>query len=142
MHLCSAGTTFNDVRIPFPHVRVTGLAAQSTLENLRRDHPTANGSQEPSASDEPSDCMSPSTEEATHPCMGQILSRGCYKGPIHFLIPQFLCLTGQAFLRPDLHIRVAGARRGSQGWPPRRAANERPGLDGSEHDGTLGCGRG
>src|SRR5262249_41732046 len=41
MHLFSAGTTFNDVRIPFPHVRVTGLAARSTLENLRREHPTA-----------------------------------------------------------------------------------------------------
>jgi len=41
MHLFSAGTTFNDVRIPLPHVRVTGLAARSTLENLRREHPTA-----------------------------------------------------------------------------------------------------
>src|SRR5262249_5646892 len=41
MHLFAAGTTFNDVRIPFPHVRVTGLAARSTLENLRREHPTA-----------------------------------------------------------------------------------------------------
>src|SRR5215467_11216743 len=37
----SAGTTFNDVPIPFLHVRVTGLAARSTLENLRREHPTA-----------------------------------------------------------------------------------------------------
>jgi hypothetical protein len=41
MPLFSAGTTFNDVRIPFPHVRITGLAARSTLENLRREHPTA-----------------------------------------------------------------------------------------------------
>ena len=41
MRLFSAGTTFNDVRIPFPHVRVTGLAARSTLDNLRREHPTA-----------------------------------------------------------------------------------------------------
>jgi len=41
MHLFSAGTTFNDVRIPFPHVRVTGLAARSTLDNLQREHPTA-----------------------------------------------------------------------------------------------------
>src|SRR5215470_7659038 len=41
MRLFSAGTTFNDVRIPFPHVRVTGLAARSTLDNLQREHPTA-----------------------------------------------------------------------------------------------------
>ena len=41
MQLFSAGTTFGDVRIPFPHVRVTGLAARSTLEDLRREHPTA-----------------------------------------------------------------------------------------------------
>lgn len=41
MRLFSTGTTFNDVRIPFPHVRVTGLAARSTLENMRREHPTA-----------------------------------------------------------------------------------------------------
>src|SRR5262245_2590058 len=41
MPLFSAGTMFNDVRIPFPHVCVTGLAARSTLENLRREHPTA-----------------------------------------------------------------------------------------------------
>jgi hypothetical protein len=41
MPLFSAGTMFNDVRIPFPHVRVTGLAARSTLENLRREHPDA-----------------------------------------------------------------------------------------------------
>ena len=36
----SPGTTFNAVRIPFPHARVTGLAARSTLENLQRQHPT------------------------------------------------------------------------------------------------------
>jgi hypothetical protein len=41
MHLFSAGTTFNDVRIPFPHVRVTGLAARSTLDNLQLEHPSA-----------------------------------------------------------------------------------------------------
>jgi hypothetical protein len=41
MGLISAGATFNDVPIPFPHVSVTGLAARSTLENLRREHPTA-----------------------------------------------------------------------------------------------------
>ena len=41
MRLFSAGTTFNDVPIPFPHVRVTGLAARSTLENFAREHPTA-----------------------------------------------------------------------------------------------------
>jgi Domain of unknown function (DUF4253) len=41
MRLFSAGTTFNDVRIPFPHVRVTGLAARSALDNLQREHPTA-----------------------------------------------------------------------------------------------------
>src|SRR5215510_5625937 len=41
IRLFSAGTTFNDVRIPFPHVRVTGLAARSTLDNLQREHPTA-----------------------------------------------------------------------------------------------------
>jgi hypothetical protein len=41
MRLFPAGTTFNDVRIPFPHARVAGLAARSTLENLRREHPTA-----------------------------------------------------------------------------------------------------
>src|SRR5215831_16562794 len=41
MHLFSAGTTFNDVRIPFPHVRVAGSAARSTLDNLQREHPTA-----------------------------------------------------------------------------------------------------
>jgi uncharacterized protein DUF4253 len=37
----SAGTTFNDVRIPFPHVCVTGVAARPTFEVLRREHPTA-----------------------------------------------------------------------------------------------------
>jgi hypothetical protein len=41
VRLFSAGTTFNDVRIPFPHVRVTELAARSTLDNLQREHPTA-----------------------------------------------------------------------------------------------------
>jgi hypothetical protein len=41
MLLFSAGTTFKDVPIPFPHVRVTGLAARSALENLRREHPAA-----------------------------------------------------------------------------------------------------
>jgi len=41
MHLFSAGATFNDVRIPFPHVRVAGSAARSTLDNLQREHPTA-----------------------------------------------------------------------------------------------------
>jgi hypothetical protein len=41
MRLFSAGTTFNDVRIPFPHVCSTGFAARSTLDNLRREHPTA-----------------------------------------------------------------------------------------------------
>jgi hypothetical protein len=25
--------------------------------------------------------------------MGPILSRGCRRGPIHFLVPQFLCST-------------------------------------------------
>src|SRR5215510_989151 len=39
--LFSAGTTFNDVRIRFPHVCVTGLAARPTFENLLREHPTA-----------------------------------------------------------------------------------------------------
>src|SRR5215468_7654810 len=41
MPLFFAGTTFNDVRIPFPYVCVTGLAARSALENMRREHPTA-----------------------------------------------------------------------------------------------------
>src|SRR5262249_6175058 len=41
MLVFSAGTTFNDVPIPFPHVHVTGLAARSALENLRCEHPTA-----------------------------------------------------------------------------------------------------
>ena len=39
--LFSAGTTFKDVRIPFPHVRVTGLGARSIFEVLQRQHPTA-----------------------------------------------------------------------------------------------------
>jgi Domain of unknown function (DUF4253) len=39
--LFSAGTTFKDVRIPFPHVRVAGLGARSTFEDLQRQHPTA-----------------------------------------------------------------------------------------------------
>src|SRR5262245_38557730 len=38
------------------------------------------------------------------PCMGRFLSRGCPKGPIHFLVPQFLCSTWQPFLRPDPHL--------------------------------------
>src|SRR5262245_10011483 len=29
----------------------------------------------------------------TTACMGRFLSRGCLKGPIHFLVPQFLCST-------------------------------------------------
>ena len=37
--LFSAGTTFNDVPVPFPHVCVMGSAARSTLENLRHEHP-------------------------------------------------------------------------------------------------------
>ena len=44
--------------------------------------------------------------------MGRILSRGCPKGPIHFLILQFLCSTWQPFLRPDPHTE----------WPARAGA--------------------
>jgi len=40
--------------------------------------------------------------------MVRFLSSGCRKGPIHFLVPEFLCSTWQPFLRPDLHIRIAG----------------------------------
>src|SRR5262245_39387742 len=32
-----------------------------------------------------------STSATVTPSMGRILSRGCPKGPIHFLVPQFLC---------------------------------------------------
>ena len=39
--LFSAGTMFKDVRIPFSHVRVTGLGVRSTFEVLQRSHPTA-----------------------------------------------------------------------------------------------------
>src|SRR5262245_44264085 len=44
--------------------------------------------------------------------MGRILSRGCPKGRIHFLILQFLCSTWQPFLRPDPHTE----------WPARAGA--------------------
>jgi hypothetical protein len=41
--------------------------------------------------------------------MGRFLSRGCPKGPTHFLVSQFLCSTWQPFLRPDPHLE----------WPAR-----------------------
>jgi hypothetical protein len=55
-------------------------------------------------------------QSLTLACMGLFLSRGCRKGPIHFLVRQFLCSTWQPFLHPDLHIRIVGARRSGQGW--------------------------
>ena len=70
--------------------------------------------------------------------MGRILSRGCPKGPIHFLILQFLCSTWQPFLRPDPHTEWP-ARAGAvkAGGPAHWAATDRLGLDGFEHDGIL-----
>src|SRR5262249_14941395 len=43
---------------------------------------------------------------------------------------------GSAFLRPDLHMCIAGARRSGQGWA-RVSAHRRLVLEGFEHDGTL-----
>ena len=47
-------------------------------------------------------------------CMGRFLSRGCRKGPIHFLVPEFLCLTWQPFLRPDAHPHRRRAQKRSR----------------------------
>ena len=70
------------------------------------------------------------------PCMGRFLSRGCRKGPIHFSSLSFFVRPGSAFLRPDLHMCIAGARRSGQGWA-RVSAHRRLVLEGFEHDGTL-----
>src|SRR5262245_29132327 len=35
---------------------------------------------------------------------GDFCQGGAPKGPIHFLVPQFLCSTWQPFLRPDPHL--------------------------------------
>src|SRR5262245_50071720 len=50
------------------------------------------------------------------PCMGRFLSRGCRKGPIHFLSLSFFVRPGSPFLHPDLPVDDAGARRSRQGW--------------------------
>ena len=74
------------------------------------------------------------------PCMGRFLSRGAPRGPIHFLVPQFLCSTwASPFLHPDPRLMAPAARRSGQGW--RVSATEGLVLEGSEHDGTLGSGR-
>jgi hypothetical protein len=52
------------------------------------------------------------------PCMGRSLSRGCNRGPLHFLIPQFLCSTWQPFLRPDPRFSLP-ARAGAVKAGPR-----------------------
>ena len=71
-------------------------------------------------------------------CMGRFLSRGCPKGPIHFLVPQFLCSIWRPFLRPDpTHPSGRRAQERSRPGAAHRAATDRIGLDGSEHDGTL-----
>jgi hypothetical protein len=78
----------------------------------------------------------PGRDGASATCMGRILSRGCRKGPIHFLVRQFLCSTWQPFLRPDLshpHRRRA-QKRSKDG---RVSAHRRLVLEGFEHDGTL-----
>jgi hypothetical protein len=49
--------------------------------------------------------------------MGRFLSRGCPEGPIHFLVPQFLCSTWESpFLRPAPRLMAPAARRSGQGW--------------------------
>src|SRR5262245_65877334 len=68
--------------------------------------------------------------------MGRILSRGCRKGPIHFLVRQFLCSTWQPFLHPDLHIRIRRRAQKRSGMG-RVSAHRRLVLEGFEHDGTL-----
>src|SRR5262245_27574290 len=47
----------------------------------------------------------------TSACMGRILSRWCRKFPIHFSSLSFFVRPGSPFLRPDPHIRIAGARK-------------------------------
>jgi hypothetical protein len=69
--------------------------------------------------------------------MGRILSRGCPKGPIHFLILQFLCSTWQPFLRPDPHTEWPARAGAVKAGPAHWAATDRLGLDGFEHDGIL-----
>jgi hypothetical protein len=44
------------------------------------------------------------------PSMGRFLSRGCRKGPIHFLVPWFLCSTGQPFLRSLIATQKASTK--------------------------------
>ena len=68
---------------------------------------------------------------------GGFCQGGAPKGPIHFLILQFLCSTWAAVSSPRPTHRVAGARRSGQGWPAHWAATDRLGLDGFEHDGIL-----
>jgi hypothetical protein len=69
--------------------------------------------------------------------MGRILSRGCPKDPIHFLILQFLCSTWQPFLRPDPHTECGRRAQERARLAVHWAATDRLGLDGSEHDGIL-----
>jgi hypothetical protein len=72
-----------------------------------------------------------------HLLWGGFCQGGAPKGPIHFLILQFLCSTWAAVSSPRSTLRVAGARRSGQGWPAHWAATDRLGLDGFEHDGIL-----
>jgi hypothetical protein len=68
---------------------------------------------------------------------GEIFVKGCHKGPIHFLVAQFLCSTWQPFLRPDPHVDAL-ARTGAVKAGRIFAATEGLALDGAEHAGTLG----
>jgi hypothetical protein len=79
----------------------------------------------------------PARQKFWSACMGRILSRGCRKGPIHILVPEFLCSTWQAVSspRPTIEWRPARAeavKDGAQRHPARGSS-----LDGFEHDGTL-----
>jgi hypothetical protein len=58
--------------------------------------------------------------------MGRILSRGCPKGPIHFLILQFLCSAWQPFLRPDPHTEWPARAGAVKAGPPEKQKTRRP----------------
>src|SRR5262245_56322964 len=68
--------------------------------------------------------------------MGRRLSRGCPKGPIHFLLPpvSLFDLAARFFVPTHTHREDRRAQERSR---MARSATARLVLDGSEHDGTL-----
>ena len=67
--------------------------------------------------------------------------KGVPQGSYPFSHPSVSLFDLAAVSSPRPTHRVAGARRSGQGWAVHRAATDRLGLDGSEHDGILVVGR-